>query len=389
MAVAAGEIALDAVALWAVPRARLRAGGVLLGAGLQGFLHVVGFQFFVQKAFGLGELGAFSWVALIGFALALVAGVAAVRRAVPQVVEDESRRASPAAGAALEQLVKRPGSPVPRLRLLAVRARRFQTPLALAAVGLVLLAYFWPGDSQWTDMRLAWLGWDNDSWFYWSPVEAFGIAGLIAADALAGRRRSAWRGAPSEGFRLAVGVLMFVTGIALWRAWWTDEGTDGVTLLAAVALVGSALLGVLTRRADEIRGNDLTVVATGVAAVLVVGSLLGSAPFADTAGEAYLPFVAGVTLAVLCALALVRLPRFRVLVGGVLVGLGLQLGLHWVGIALFYRHNSCFCEVQSAATAGLAGAALLTAAGARLVRLARREATARGESPEAPPAETV
>jgi hypothetical protein len=324
------------------------------------------------------------------------AHAAAARGALEALAGDDSKRVSHAAATALgtagppvvalvSETVEppRPSSPqaprrtssVSRVALSAARLARWKNPLALAGVGLLVLAYFraasW--DSAWTFARK----FEESVWAVWSPAEAFGLALLVGSAVLASRSGRLGREG-AEGIFLGAGVVAAAGALAFVIAYEAGAGFV-LTVLAALALLGAGLLGLATRRARE------AALPRRVAGIAAAGVILGLSPLVVNLGDwessllefkwrpMYVEVLAVGLVAAAACFALVFAPRVRLHAAGLLVALGIGLALHVVGVLVQLGHDDGVGKVRYGGPLGIAGGLLLVAAGASVLRAGRAE----------------
>jgi hypothetical protein len=349
----------------------------------------------------------------------LVAGThagyaASARLALEALVEDDSKRVSEAAARALgreapdEVAVEPPPDPVPtpkpvaparvaprpsprrrttsasRLAILAARAARQQDLLAYAGAVLLVLAYF--RTASWDTAWGFAVEFNEDIWLTWGPVEAFGLA-LIVADAVFLRRRGRARREAVDGLLLAVGALVVFAAIAL-AASPTEArllGTVGLTALAGLAILASGALGVLTRRAPATTPPRRTFLVGWIGALLALAPLivqagdwsnstLTSGISSDTGLPVYLEVLVAGLLAIASLLALAVAPRLRLHAAGALVGIGLLIPLHLAGVAIHIVYFVDLDSLRWGCVLGVAGGLLLAWTGTRVLAGSREPA---------------
>lgn len=329
--------------------------------------------------------------------------MAAARAALEELAEDDSKRVSQAAAAALgadapapvvELAPPRPEPPrappaapqrrrsttAPALAVFLARAARWKNPLALAGAALLVLAYF--RQASWdTSWKFA-TGFHESIWAVWSPVEAFGLAVLVGSAVLAITRGRLGREG-IEGMFLGVAVVV-CAGASSFATAYKAEGGFRLTMLGAAVLAGAGLLGLVTRRASDVALPRRAIM------LAAAGVLLGLSPLAVNLADwesslldfkwrpIYLEVLAVGIVAAAAWLVLLRVPRARLHAAGFLVAAGVGLGLHVLGVLVQIAHDDGFGKLRLGGPLGIAGGLLLVAAGASVLR-----AQPRAEAPAA------
>jgi caspase domain-containing protein len=334
----------------------------------------------------------------------LVAGVdaglaAAARRALEVLADDDSKRVSEAAGRALagraaaapivapapvEAVRERPPETAPRpprrarsssvtsqVAVRLARAARWKDAVAVGGAALLVLGYFrtasW--ETAWYFAKQF-----DDIWAIWSPLEAFGVAVLVALAVLAGRRGKLSRDAV-DGFVLAVGVMVFAAMAAFVGTVWDFDGTARFTMVGSAAIAAAGVLGLLTRRAPEVGWTRRARVVVSAGFLLGLSPLLvnmaewGDSGLLETWGGAYyLEVLVAGGVAAVAILALLRAPRARLRAGGALVAVGLLLTFHYVGLLIQIGDWEGADSIRLGGPIGILGAVLLVAAGVGVLR---------------------
>ena len=275
----------------------------------------------------------------------------------------------------------------------AALARRLSTPLALIGAAALALGYFVDVDiglneSQW-HFALKFLDpyYQSAIWFVWSPIEAFGVALLAAGVVLAGKVVVLAQEAVN-GVLIGIGLLSVAGSLALLRAYDPSPALV-LTFLGALAILGAGVLGAATSRPAGLdEGPRWALRAAGIGAFLLLATLVldvaaesggYSGPYPNSAGLGHvaemgyqfwleLAVAAGIA-AVATALAY-RLPRARLLAGGLLIGVGAQAALHISGLLfqLVKFDRNLEHTWRFGGVVGLLGAGLLLAAGCAVLR---------------------
>ena len=209
------------------------------------------------------------------------AGLAAAARvALEEMAADDSRRVSDAAARALSGKAAAPApvlvpaaplaeaapeqpptvaAPRPsrersssvtsRVAIALARAAHWKDAVAIGGAALLVLGYFrtasW--DTAWNFATRI-----DEIWFFWSPLEAFGSALLVAVVVLKSRRGGLARES-ADGVLLGVGLIAAAAMVAFVSSTFEFDGTAAVTAAGAVAIAAAGVLGVLTRRAPGSR----------------------------------------------------------------------------------------------------------------------------------------
>jgi hypothetical protein len=338
-------------------------------------------------------------------------GVAAVPEAVEPVESPVEELEPSIAGDVASAVVPSPAAkeldppPAPIPVSAGPRARRLRLPLPSTLVGRVstsltiagavalVLGYFVTArgdESQW-GVALVDLDpyYKHLSWFIWSPIEAIGVA-LLAVVVLVGGRHLGLARDAVGGFLVGIGLLSGAASFALLHYYdWVPA--PALTLLGALAILAAGVLLLATNRSSEMRPSPgWASLAAGSGAALLIFALflkmavaslepepesLGVEPLSELGGAFWVELAgAGAVGLAAAALTGARRSRARMVVGGLLVAVGVQAGLHIVGL-LFqlgkFRNNLSDEAWKFGGIVGLLGVALLLAAGIAVLRAGR------------------
>ena len=184
-------------------------------------------------------------------------------------------------------------------------------------------------------------------WFVWSPIEAFGVALLVATVAVAGIATGSAREA-GHGALIGFGLLSVAASVALLGPY-SSSAAVTLTALGGLAILGAGVLGAARARPAGLDESPRWVpLAAGIGALFLLASLfldfasrakVTSSPDTTGLGDVsemgyayWLELAVAVGVAVIAALLAYRVPHARVLVGGLLLAIGLQTALHLSGL---------------------------------------------------------
>ena len=337
------------------------------------------------------------------------AGLAAAARvALEEMAADDSRRVSDAAARALSGKAAAPApapalvpalplaeavpeqpptaaAPPPRrdrsssvtsrVAIALARAALWKDAIAIGGAALLVLGYFrtasW--DTAWNFATRI-----DEIWLFWSPLEAFGAALLVAVVVFRSRRGKLARES-ADGVLLGVGLITAAAMVAFVGSTFEFDGTARVTSAGAVAIAAAGVLGVLTRRAPEVELRRWTgrIAAAGVAIGLLplvvnLAEWSDSGLLEDWGGSFYIEVLAAEAAAMVALLLLIRAPRFRLHAGGALIALGALLALHYVGVMIQIAKYEGGGSLRLGGVLGVAGALVLLSAGVSVLRFERR-----------------
>lgn len=332
---------------------------------------------------------------------------AAARSALVELAEDDSRRVSETAARALagESQASDPAPPVVRepppaeqarkpratvgpatrpagrsasgasqVAAAFARAGRRQDALALVGAALIVVGYF-----RTVGWATAWslaTHFNDGIWALWSPLEAFGLALLVAAGVWASR--AAWvRPESRDGLLLGVGLTACGAAVDFVGSSFELGGAGIPTALGALAIVGAGLLGLRTRHApDAAVSRPVIAAAAGGAALALSPLVVGVAPW-DSGFVGvwdwffYVEVIVAGVAAVLALLMLIGVAHARLHAAGALIGIGVLLALHYIAVVVEVEHQSSVGGIGPGGPLAIAGALLLAGAGIGFLRAAR------------------
>jgi hypothetical protein len=360
----------------------------------------------MESPFAHVRAGAVEELARLFTAAAAGLSVAA-RLALMELAEDDSRRVSEAAGRALaeEDAARGPATPAVREPLPAEPARerpspaalptpqrersasaasqvaaafardgRWQHGLALAGAALIVLGYF--RTVGWATAWFLATHFKDGIWALWSPLEAFGLALLVASGVWASRAAGVPRES-GDGLLLGVGLTACAAAIAFVGSSFELAGAGIPTVLGAVAIAGAGVLGLRARRAPEAVVSRPVIAAAAAGAALALSPLVVHVASWDSGLLSgwdwffYLEVLIAGVAALVALLVLIGVPNGRLHAAGALIGIGALLALHFVAVVVEVANQDGIRGGRLGGPLGVAGALLLVGAGIGFIRAER------------------
>jgi len=307
-----------------------------------------------------------------------LAGEAGASGPTPPAVREppsaEPARERPSAGALVTPQRERSAVTASQVAAAFTRAGHWQDALALVGAALIVLGYF--RTVGWASAWFLATHLKDGIWALWSPLEAFGLALLVAGGVWASRAAGIRRES-GDGLLLGVGLTACAAAVGFVGSSFELGGAGIPTVLGALAIAGAGALGLRTRRApDAAVSRPVIAAAAGGAALALSPLVVGVAPWDSGLVGVWDWFfyvevlVAGVA-AVLALIVLVGVPHARLHAAGALIGIGALLALHFVAVVIEVGHQSSVGEIRLGGPLGVAGALLLAGAGIGFLRTER------------------